>query len=112
MPQSISCDAGVMKKVTQGVQSGNPPDFSFLVICPDQPSSKLKCFAAVSESAVNEYGFSAAKWVDAVTNSLGGKGGGKDTTAQGSVDINDIDARSIHSTALEQAELYMQSRLK
>lgn len=121
LPSLVSCDASVMKVVTQRLQEGSPPGFSFLVLCPDLPKGQLRCFSAVS--AERPGGLSAADWVLAVTSALGGKGGGKEASAQGSVDWRlpasptttegrcDEGGRADFRAAVEQAKLYLQSKL-
>jgi alanyl-tRNA synthetase len=118
LPSLISCDAGVMKTVTRRVQEETPPNFSFIILCEDRAKGQLRCFASVATSAVHVQmdGFSAEHWVRAVTNALGGKGGGQDTSAQGSVELGEEGALAgscsgVYHAAVKQANLYMRSRL-
>ena len=90
IPPTVSCEMNMIKRVTQRLkeENKNTANFSFIVICHDIRENKLKYFSSTAEKVENDTGcgLNADEWVKAVADSLGGKGGGKNSFAQGSVD--------------------------
>jgi alanyl-tRNA synthetase len=67
------------------------PELSYMLVIANKRESKISCFTFVSESGLKS-GLDADKWLQSVIVPVGGRGGGKKVTSQGSVsDITVID---------------------
>jgi len=96
----VGTDSKALKKAIDAIQKASPA-LSFVGIAED--SEKLAVVAVVSDTG-KEQGLDAGAWVKAVVSPHGGRGGGKSSSAQGS-----ISGTSKIAEVVEEAKKYLLS---
>eukprot|EP01039_Chlorochromonas_danica_P010133 gene10133-11215_t len=79
----VGTDSKAIKKATEAIRKA-APDLSFLVISDDVDQEKVSVFAVVTEKDLAS-GLQANQWLATSLEAVGGRGGGKAASAQGSL---------------------------
>lgn len=79
------CNSKALDAALKQVKN-NSPNLAAMFFSIDQDSKKVLCLCQVPKTVVDGKGFKADEWVKKVSTVIGGKGGGKPISAQGSGD--------------------------
>lgn len=82
------------------------PTASAMLFSIDEEKKRLVCLSSVPKQVVSDKGLSASEWVRHIADVIGGKGGGKDESAQASGTNPDA-----LSKAMEMAEEFAKLKL-
>jgi len=78
----VGSNSVLLTDTIKKIQAGHP-EVAVMLISPDPPKNKLLLVTNVPKKLVDK-GFHANAWASETAKSIGGKGGGKSETAQGS----------------------------
>lgn len=81
----LNSDAKVLKKATDEIRKLVNDSMSFIAVFADNENDKINIYAYVSDNEQNTSKLRANEWVNSVLTSVGGKGGGRPSVAQGSI---------------------------